>query len=112
MLADQIAIIYRGRILTGGSVEALKDRLLGPAEYEVRIRGAWPEGVMRLPEGVTLVGGVDSARRYRVTDPHRANPQLLQALVAQQVQVVTMQEVPRSLEQVYLAAMAEARQDA
>jgi hypothetical protein len=37
---------------------------------------------------------------------------LLQALVSHRVQVVAMQEVPRSLEQVYLAAMAQVRQDA
>ncbi len=36
MLANQIAIIYRGRILVSGTVEELKRRLLGPAEYELR----------------------------------------------------------------------------
>ena len=112
MLADQIAIIYRGRILTGGTVEALKKRLLGPAEYEVRIRGKWPPGSFRLPQGVTLIGDVDSVRRFRVDDPDQANPLLLQALVSHHVQVVAMQEAPRNLEQVYLAAMAQARQDA
>jgi len=112
MLADEIAIIYRGRILTGGTVEALKKSLLGPAEYEVRIRGEWPSGGFRLPIGVTLVGDVDSVRRFRVDDPDQANPLLLQALVSHHVQVVAMQEAPRNLEQVYLAAMAQARQDA
>ena len=112
MLADQIAIIYRGRILTGGTVEELKKRLLGPVEYEVRIRGKWPPGSFRLPRGVTLIGDVDSVRRFRVADPDQANPLLLQALVSHRVQVVAMQEVPRSLEQVYLAAMAQVRQDA
>ena len=112
MLADEIAIIYRGRILTGGTVEALKKSLLGPAEYEVRIRGEWPSGGFRLPIGVTLVGDVDSVRRFRVDDPSQSNPLLLQALVSHRVQVVAMQEAPRSLEQVYLAAMAQARQDA
>ena len=111
MLADQIAIIYRGRILTGGTVEELKKRLLGPVEYEVRIRGKWPPGSFHLPRGVTLIGDVDSVRRFRVADPDQANPLLLQALVSHRVQVVAMQEVPRSLEQVYLAAMAQVRQD-
>jgi ABC-2 type transport system ATP-binding protein len=112
MLADQIAIIYRGRILINGTVEELKKRLLGPAEYEVRIRGEWPPGSFRLPAGVTLVGDVDSVRRFRVDDPNQSNPLLLQALVSHQVQVVAMQEAPRNLEQVYLAAMAQVRQDA
>jgi ABC-2 type transport system ATP-binding protein len=112
MLADQITIIYRGRILTSGTVEALKKRLLGPVEYEVRIRGEWPPESFRLPVGVTLIGDVDSVRRFRVDDPNQSNPLLLQALVSHRVQVVAMQEVPRSLEQVYLAVMAQVRQDA
>ena len=111
MLADQIAIIYQGRILTSGTVEALKKSLLGPAEYEVRIRGEWPSGSFCLPKGVTLIRDVDSVRRFRVEDPAQSNPLLLQALVSQRVQVVAMQEVPRTLEQVYLAAMAQVRQD-
>jgi ABC-2 type transport system ATP-binding protein len=112
MLADQIAIIYRGRILISGTVEELKKRLLGPAEYEVRIRGKWPPASLRLPAGVTLIGDVDSVRRFRVDDPNQSNPLLLQALVSHHVQVVAMQEAPRTLEQVYLAAMAQVRQDA
>jgi len=112
MLADQIAIIYRGRILTSGSVEALKKRLLGPPEYEVRIRGEWPRGSFCLPQGVTLSGEWDSTRRFSIEDPDRSNPLLLQRLIGEKVQVVAMQEVPRSLEQVYLTAMAQVRQDA
>ncbi|MDI6769228.1 MAG: ABC transporter ATP-binding protein [Anaerolineales bacterium] len=111
LLADQIAIIYRGKILISGTVEELKRRLLGPAEYEVRIRGAWPPGSFRLPVGVTLIGEVDSVRRFRVEDANQSNPLLLQALVSQHVQVVAMQEAPRSLEQVYLAAMSQVRRE-
>ncbi len=111
LLADQIAIIYRGKILISGTVEELKKRLLGPAEYEVRIRGEWPPGSFRLPVGVTLIGEVDSVRRFRVEEPNKSNPLLLQALVSHQVQVVAMQEAPRSLEQVYLAAMSQVRRE-
>ncbi len=39
MLANKIAIIYRGRILTSGTIDELKRNLLGPAEYEVRTKG-------------------------------------------------------------------------
>lgn len=58
------------------------------------------------------MGDLDSVRRFRVDDPNQSNPLLLQALVSHQVQVVAMQEAPRNLEQVYLAAMAQVRQDA
>jgi ABC-2 type transport system ATP-binding protein len=112
LLADQIAIIYRGRILVSGTVAALKNRLLGPTEFDVRIHGEWPNGDFRLPEGITQIGEMDSARRFRVEDPDRSNPLLLQSLIRREVQVVAMQEVPRTLEQVYLAAMAQVRQNA
>ncbi len=53
MLANKIAIIYRGRILISGTMDELKRELLGPAEYEVRLQGKWPHGSLRLPSGVT-----------------------------------------------------------
>jgi ABC-2 type transport system ATP-binding protein len=107
MLADHIAIIYRGRILTQGTVEELKFALLGPAEYEVRVRGGWRGGTLDLPSGVTLVGQAESGPRFRVSDPQAANPILLKQIISSGVDVVSMQEVPRTLEEVYLAAMSQ-----
>ena len=41
MLADVVAIIYRGRILVSGTLDELKDSILGPREYEVRLSQGW-----------------------------------------------------------------------
>jgi ABC-2 type transport system ATP-binding protein len=107
MLADKIAIMYRGRILTQGTIDELKRKLLGPAEYEVRVRGKWPNGSLKLPPGVTpLEAGVFGAR-FRVEDPQASNPILLKELMKRGAEVVALQELPRTLEQVYLAAMAQ-----
>jgi len=111
MLADHVAIIYRGRIIIGGSVAELKKRLLGPAEYEVQTSGGWWGGTVDLPTGVELVAESESGPRYRVANPETANPVLLRQLMASGVEVVAMQEVPRTLEQVYLAAMAQVKHD-
>lgn len=111
MLADKITIIYRGRILTGGTVEELKQRLLGPAEYEVRVRGKWPRGSLKLPAGTTIVGESETGPRFRVEDPQAANPVLLKELMRHGTEVVAMWELPRTLEQVYLAAMAQVKHD-
>lgn len=111
MLADHIAIIYRGRILTQGTVEELRRALLGPAEYEVRVRGAWRGGTLDLPRGVMLSGQSDSGPRFRVEDPLAANPELLKQIISSGAEVVSMQEVPRTLEEVYLAAMARVNDD-
>jgi ABC-2 type transport system ATP-binding protein len=107
MLANKIAIIYRGRILTSGSVDELKRTLLGPAEFEVRVRGKWPRGTLKLPAGVTPLEAGGNGPRFRVEDPQSSNPILLKELMKSGAEVVAMQELPRTLEQVYLAAMAQ-----
>ncbi len=111
MLADKIAIIYRGRVLTRGTIEELKNELLGPAEYEVRVRGEWPHETFELPAGVTSLEAGETGPRYRVEDPQIANPVLLRELMKRGAEVVAMQEIPRTLEQIYLAAMAQVRHD-
>jgi ABC-2 type transport system ATP-binding protein len=107
LLADKIAIIYRGRILIDGTVEELKRSLLGPAEYEVRMRGKWSETSLNLPPGVTQLDAGSHGPRYRVEDPQAANPALLRELMSHGAEVVAFQEMPHTLEQIYLAAMAK-----
>ena len=111
MLADRIAIIYRGRVLTSGTIEELKRSLLGPPEYEVQVRGEWPHGAIKLPEGVTKIETGKTGARFRVEDPQLANPTLIKELIRRGVEVVAFQEMPRTLEQIYLAAMAQVRNE-
>jgi len=47
--------------------------------------------------------------RFRVEQPWESNPLLLRQLAEIKAPVVTFQEVPRSLEQVYLKVMADAQ---
>ncbi len=111
MLANKIAIIYRGRILTSGTIEELKRTLLGPAEFELQVQGEWPSINFDLPAGVTTLTAGVLGPRFRIEDPQTANPVLLKELMNRGVEVVTLQELPRSLEQVYLAAMDQVRHD-
>jgi ABC-2 type transport system ATP-binding protein len=111
MLADHIAIIYRGRIVVSGSVASLKRELLGPPEYDARLRDRRPAATLDLPPGVTLVEEADSRLRFRIEDPPTANPLLLRCLLENGLEVVTFEEVPRSLEQVYLLAMKRVRDE-
>ncbi len=105
LLADRIAIISRGRILLQGTLPELKQRLLGTPEYEVRLAVPWSMDGMEWPPGVTVLEQNDTLLRFRVENPNRSNPELLRQLLARQVPVVSMQEAPRTLEQVYLRAM-------
>ena len=104
-LADQIAIIRRGRIIIQGTPIDLKRRLLGPAEYEVQLAVEIDGRKPRVPPAVDLTYLGARSLRYHTDQPERVNPLLLQTLFEQDLPVVSLQEVPRSLEQVYLQAM-------
>jgi len=108
-LADIIAIIYRGRILLSGTLDELKQQILGPVEYEAQLSEPWQADGLILPEGVTLSENTGSRLRFRVERPHESNQLLLRNLAESQAPVVTLQEVSRSLEQVYLKVMADAQ---
>jgi hypothetical protein len=64
-----------------------------------------------LPAGVTSLEPGQAGPRFRVDDPQMANPILLRELMHRGVEVVALQELPRTLEQIYLAAMAQVRHD-
>jgi ABC-2 type transport system ATP-binding protein len=108
-LADIIAIIYRGRILLSGTLDELKQKILGPVEYEAQLSRPWQVDGLTLPEGVILSDNNGSRLRFRVERPQESNPLLLHRLAEIQAPVVTLQEVSRSLEQVYLKVMADAQ---
>lgn len=105
-LADQIAIIRQGKIIAKGSPASLKARLLGPAEYEVRfgspLNGFKPD----LPAAASLTHRGTDSLRYRTSQPELVNTAVLRVLLDQGLPVVGLNEVPRSLEQVYLQAIS------
>ena len=109
-LADIIAIIYQGKILISGTLEELKQKTLGPVEFEARFSHPWEGGELDLPEGVKLRKSKDShSLRFQVADPQESNPLLLRSLSSINAPVVTFNEVAQSLEQVYLSIMADAQ---
>jgi ABC-2 type transport system ATP-binding protein len=108
-LADSIAIIYRGKILLNGTLEELKRVVLGPVEYEARFAHNFDAGELNLPHGVTLASRSADSIRFRVEAPQTVNPLLVNALTSRNAPLVSFQEVPRKLEQVYLKTMAEAQ---
>jgi len=109
MLADVVAIIYRGRILVSGTLEELKRSILGPREYEVLLAQGWDSSALNLPAGVTLSERDAERMRFQIEQPRVSNPLLVHELSARKAPVMSMQEAPRSLEQVYLKVMAEAQ---
>ncbi len=106
-LADQVAIIQNGRIILHNTLENVKKTLLGPAEYEARLAGRLNGWQPNLPSGVTLQERGENWLRFRVEDPQTANPVLLRCLIEQNLEVVTFQEIERSLEMVFLGAVRQ-----
>lgn len=104
-LADQIAIIRHGRIIAQGTPNQLKVQYLGPAEYEIRLAASLNGSAPVLPAGVQLTHQTETTLRFCSSQPERINPQVLAYLHKQNLPVVTLQEVPRSLEAVYLHVM-------
>jgi len=108
-LANQIAIIYRGKILIQGSLEDLKRAVLGLPEYEVKFSETWNSTGLELPKGVEMLSRTATSFKVRVENPQEANPQILKNLSAKSASVMAFQEEPRTLEQVYLKVMADAK---
>jgi ABC-2 type transport system ATP-binding protein len=106
-LADRIAIIRRGRIVALGTPAELKNRLLGEPVLELRLAESLNGLLPELADLVTVESHGDTWLRYRTATPEAVNPRLLQRLAERGTPVVTLSEVPRSLEDVYLRIVNE-----
>lgn len=107
-LADRIAIIRRGRVVALGTPDELKRRLMGDPILELRL-GQPLDGVLSDIGGLVRVeNSGDTWVRYRTPNPGEINPRLLSLLTQRGVPVVTLSEVPRSLEEVYLQIVDDA----
>ena len=106
-LADRIAIIRRGRIIAEGTAAALKSQLLGPPLMELRLAAPLDGLLPGLAQQVEVIERGDVWVRYRTENPLAENPRLLRWLAERDADVVTLSEVARSLEDVYLRVVAE-----
>ena len=111
-LADIVVIIYRGRILLQGTLDELKQRVLGPVEYEARLSEGWTPAGVDFPPGVTMQQRDATRLNFLVERPLDTNPLVVKALLDGHAPLVAFQEVQRSLEQVYLKVMADVHEGA
>ena len=104
-LADQIAIIRRGKIIAQGSPLGLKQAFLGANEYEIHLAATLNGQIDTLLADFTITSKGPNWFRYQTDQPDAANPRLLETLIKAELPVVQLHKVPRSLEQVYLQAI-------
>lgn len=105
-LADQVAIIRRGRVILNETLPAIKRKLLGEPEFEAIFAGNY-QGLSTdgLPDGVRITAAGENRVRFKIRQPEQDNPRLLRMLLDRGMAVVTLREVPRSLEDAYLEAV-------
>jgi ABC-2 type transport system ATP-binding protein len=101
-LADRIAIISRGRIIAQGSAEELKHQILGIPLVEVRTVDVLDGELSSLPAEIKVVDQGKDWFRYASSDSPELNHQVLETLLGAGVKITGLNEVPRSLEEVYL----------
>ncbi len=112
ILADRIAIIRKGEIIITGTSEELKHRLLGAPRYQVELNSEpvqIPETVLNLPD-FKLVEQVQNGFIYETGFATQHNPKILKSLAASGLEVVTLSQIPQSLETVYLKIAGAAGQ--
>lgn len=106
-LADRIAIIRKGEIIASGTPIELKARLLGPPLLEIRLASPMNGLVQDLAGLVEVDSSGHNWLRYRTAEPQFVNPQVVRKLAGLGLEVVTLSEIPQSLEEVYLRVVGE-----
>lgn len=110
-LGDRISVIRKGRLIANGSFAQLSQRFVGDPVMEIRLarplNGQYDSVLNSLDGLVPILERGENWLRYSATEPERINPAVLGRLVGQGIEIVTLSEVPRSLEAVYLQIVAE-----
>jgi ABC-2 type transport system ATP-binding protein len=102
MIADRVAVIHQGEIVVGGTAQRLKQELLDPPLFELRVAGAVNGMAHLIDDLVTVEGQGENWLHYRTDSFTETNPLVLDRLLEAGHRVVTLSEVPRRLEEVYL----------
>jgi len=107
LLADRVAIIRRGQIVALGTLAELRARLLGDPVLELRLAQSLDGLLPLLTDLIDVEEQGQTWLRYRTARPEVINPLLIQRLAREGTEVITLSEVPRSLEDVYLKIVEE-----
>jgi ABC-2 type transport system ATP-binding protein len=110
-MADRIAIIRRGQIVALDTPAHLKAQLLGPPLLELRLAHSLDGYLPQVSDLVQVESSGPEWFRYRTSTPETTNPAVLGRLAGLDARVLTLSEVPRSLEDVYLRIVEDTGQD-
>jgi ABC-2 type transport system ATP-binding protein len=111
LLADRIAIISYGALISLGSAGDLKQETHGQHQYEITIDQNINGQVEDLDQIVLVDYCADNVIRFRTDDPMIANPQLVRLLTNRGLGIVLLRELSVSLEDVYLSVVSDEDND-
>lgn len=106
-LADRIGVIRRGRLIANGTFSELSTRFVGEPIMELRLAQPLNGLSDELRRELDVTESGPDWLRYKTATPEKTNPALLNKLIGNGAAVITLAEVPRSLEMVYLQIVAE-----
>ncbi|MGJ3240563.1 MAG: ATP-binding cassette domain-containing protein [Anaerolineae bacterium] len=107
MLANRIAIIRHGRIIAQGTIDELASQFVGTPIMELRVNGVLNGLERDLAPLITVENyGIDWLQ-YRAPQPAQLNPQVIARCVELGVEIVTLSQVTRTLEDIYLQVVEE-----
>jgi ABC-2 type transport system ATP-binding protein len=109
-LADRIAIIRHGRIVSKGTPAELRDQFLGKPSYLLTFREALNGRMPQLPDVISAYKTGERQITFQSQLPDEINPLVLKSAIEQGFDVISLEEIPRSLERVYLQVMAVERE--
>ncbi|MBN2044038.1 MAG: ABC transporter ATP-binding protein [Anaerolineales bacterium] len=105
-LADRIAIIREGIIIENGTSTTLREKLLGSPKFEIQFIGN-ANGILP-PDfpGFRDFALNENKVTYVCDDPVSVNPAMVRYMMDAGLDILRVQEVRQSLEEVYLEAVA------
>ncbi len=103
-LCSKIAVINNGRVISVGDINELKRRIWGYREFEIRLLELKPDfkKIVESISGVSDVRYTGNKIFYRCVDADKVNPSLIKALVQANAEIISLNEVERTLEDLYM----------
>ncbi len=106
-LADNIAVIRRGRIVAYGDMASLATRFVGPPLMELKTAQPVNGLAKDLASLVKVVESGEYWLRYEAVTPPETNPQVLRRVLGLGIDVITLSQLTQTLEDVYLQIVEE-----
>ncbi len=110
MLADRIAVIAEGQILAIGTPQEIKRQMFGAPEFRIRFQKPWEGPLPTFPSQIEVLERTPTIWHLRISEPEEVLPFVWRAFLELSAPLLTLEEVPHTLEEAYLAIMARARE--